>query len=233
MSERARESERAYHEDLYANHALYEPGTWLHLPATYAIQSFDLMTPHAALRALDLGSGIGRHSIPLARHLGPGSEVVCVDILDTAVEKLRDNARVHGVEKEITGIACDVEELSIEPQGFDFILSVSCIEHLPTKSRLDQFIRRLQEGTRPGGVHCFMMITDNIWQDTLSGELIDPVLEQNLFSAGTIEMLRRLYEGWQIHDLSLAPWESEQSMGGREIMMKSTSVRLTSQKPPV
>lgn len=233
MSESARESERAYHEGLYANHGLYEPGTWLYHPASYAIQSFEYITPYTASRAMDLGSGVGRHSIPLAKHLGPGSQVVCADILDTAIAKLRDNARVYGVEKEITGIVGDVEALSIESQGFDFILSVSCIEHLPTKPRLEQFIRRLQEGTRPGGVHCFMMITDNVWQDILSGESLEPLFEQNLISAETTEMLERLYEGWQVHDLSTAPWESVQSMNEREIRMKSTSVRFIGQKPSV
>jgi len=233
MSERARESERAYHEGLYINHELYEPGTWLHQPAPYAIQSFERITPHAAFRALDLGSGVGRHSIPLAKHLGPGSQVVCVDIVDTAIEKLRDNARTYGVEKEVTGIVGDVEEFPIESQGFDFILSVSCIEHIPTKPRLEQFIRRLQEGTRPGGTHCFMMITNNTWLDILSGESLEPLLEQNLVSTESINMLESLYKDWQVHDLSTALWESVQSMGGREIKMRSTSVRFTGQKPLV
>ena len=53
---------------------------------------------------LDLGGGVGRHTIPAAQHFGKGSEVVCVDLLASAIEKLGQNAKQHGVAESVVGI---------------------------------------------------------------------------------------------------------------------------------
>jgi cyclopropane fatty-acyl-phospholipid synthase-like methyltransferase len=227
--ERARAYERDYHENIYGSHGLFEPGTWLYKPAAYATKSFDLVQKHNDVRVLDLGGGVGRHSIPAAQHFGESSKIVCVDLLASAIEKLSQNAERLGVANRVAGIAADVEILELsEPQ--DLILSISCIEHVPTKQRLEKLIERLQTATTPKGIHCFMMITNNEWIDSTNDKKLTPLIEQNLTSKETIDMLEILYSDWKIHDLSTKDWQATQLMGGKEVILKSTCVQFTAQK---
>lgn len=160
--EEARAYERKYHEDLYRNHALFEHGTWLYKPAAYAIKSFTLVSKEQNIRVLDLGGGVGRHSIPAAKYFGPNSKVICVDLLGPAIERLKQNAHEHNVDN-IFGVESDVETYDLHDKPYDLILSISCVEHVPTKARLEKLICRLQNATKIGGVHCFMIITNNEW----------------------------------------------------------------------
>lgn len=230
--QQAHQYEQAYHENLYAQHGLFEPGSWLYKPAAYVLQSLGLVPPRMAVRALDLGCGVGRHSIPLAQHFGSESEIVCVDMLPTAIKKLASNAQTYGVAKNITGIVSDVEGLPADMGTFDFVLSASCIEHVPTQGHLTRLIRQLQTQTTSNGIHCFMMITDNTWIDTVSGKSLTPILEQNLDSAETTTMLQDLYANWTIHDLSTKQWESPQLIDGRTVILGSTCVQFTAQNAP-
>jgi SAM-dependent methyltransferase len=225
--ERARRYERSYHERLYASHALFSPGSWLHRPAAYALESFRLIPRRAVIRALDLGSGVGRHAIPLAQHLGGGGRVVCVDLLEPAVARLRSYAARHGVAGTVRGVVADAETFPLVPASYDFVLSVSCIEHVPAKPQLEALIQRLQRATRENGVHCFMMISDSEWADAETGAGTPPLLEQNLTAAEVSEMLARLYGGWQIIDLSASSWAASQSAGETPLIMTSTCVRFT------
>jgi tRNA (guanine37-N1)-methyltransferase len=57
---------------------------------------------------LDMFAGVGPFAIPAATQ---GAEVVAVDLNDTAVEYLRENARRNGVSESITAISGDVREV--------------------------------------------------------------------------------------------------------------------------
>jgi tellurite methyltransferase len=223
----ARAFERNYHETLYGSHRLFEPGTWLHKPAAYAIASFDLVRKRNTVRVLDLGGGVGRHSLPAAQYFGSDSRVVCVDLLASAIEELHKNTEQHGI-KNVVGVTADVETFELS-DSYDLILSISCIEHVPTKERVEKLIERLQVATTAEGVHCLMMITNNEWIDPESDEKLTPLIEQNLTSSETIEMLERLYANWNIHDVSTKDWQASQFMNGKEVILKSTCVQFTAQ----
>jgi len=229
-TEQAREYERKYHEELYGSHALFEPGTWLYKPAGYATNAFKLVPMREHVRVLDLGGGVGRHSIPAAQFFGSSSEVICVDLLNAAIERLRLNARRHGVESNVAGIASDIENFDLSDEPYNLILSVSCIEHIPGRQRLEEFMERLQKATAPGGVHCFMIITNNEWIDADSDQKLPPLIEQNLSSDEAAEMLNRLYDRWKVHDISTKDWQATQPMNGKDVILKSTCVQFTAQK---
>jgi cyclopropane fatty-acyl-phospholipid synthase-like methyltransferase len=230
MFERSRRRERGYHAAFYAKHELGDPDTWVSAPAPYALDSFKLIPKRPHPRALDLGAGVGRHIIPLAYHLGAAAEVVCIDLLPSAVEKLKRNAKEAQLAATVTAIAADAD--TYEPQGtFDYVLSVSCIEHLPSKARLADLIGRLQQATNPGGVHCFMIATDHTWADAVTGTPVEPVVELNLSASETKTLLQNSYAHWEIQDISTKPWEERESLRGRSTICKSTCVQFVGIKP--
>ena len=49
------------------------------------------------LQVLDLGSGVGRNSIPIAKNKNTSGTVTCVDLLNSALTKLQIYSKEHDV----------------------------------------------------------------------------------------------------------------------------------------
>lgn len=102
MSERLdliRKAEAESHTQAYTSHSLFSPGSWLAKPVKTVMELLPLFEGYTNFRALDLGSGVGRNSIPVAQHFSSiPCRVDCVDILELAIAKLNENAKQYGVE---------------------------------------------------------------------------------------------------------------------------------------
>jgi len=64
---------------------------------------------------LDMFAGVGPFAIPAASR---GADVVAVDLNETAIEYLRENAQRNNVSKHITAIAGDVREVATDYHGW-------------------------------------------------------------------------------------------------------------------
>jgi methylase of polypeptide subunit release factors len=80
-------------------------------PIPIVMEMLDRLMLHKDhINVLDLGCGAGRNAIPLAIRLkGSGSKVVEVDLLDEAINKLRDDAKEYGVSEMIHGISQPID----------------------------------------------------------------------------------------------------------------------------
>ena len=88
-----RRAEAASHTEAYTNHELYTPGSWLAKPVKTVLELLPLFDGYTTFRGLDLGCGVGRNCIAAAQYLNHiPCQVDCVDILELAIEKLRENA---------------------------------------------------------------------------------------------------------------------------------------------
>lgn len=226
----ARKREREYHEKLYAERELFAPGSWLSKPVRYVLASLDHVVARDGIQVLDLGCGVGRNTIPLAKELGRNSSIVAVDLLGSAVDTLVRNAATYGVADRITPIAADVEHFEIPKNRFDVILSVSCIEHVSTKQAFIHLLERIRTGTRVNGVNCFMINTDITWSEATTGRSLKPVVELNLASAWVKGLLQETYEDWTVLDLSEKDWKVREVHDGSDILFKSRCVCFTVKK---
>ncbi|MFU8868883.1 class I SAM-dependent methyltransferase [Natronococcus sp.] len=66
-------------------------------------------------RVFDMFAGVGPFVIPFAKR---GAETVGVDVNETAIEYLRENARRNGVEDRVTAICDDVREVAPEYENW-------------------------------------------------------------------------------------------------------------------
>jgi len=65
------------------------------------------------ITVLDLGCGVGRNSIPIASSLqGRGGKVVCVDILQSALDKLHEYGEHYGVRASLDIRLSDIGDLA-------------------------------------------------------------------------------------------------------------------------
>jgi len=65
--------------------------------------------------AFDMFAGVGPFVIPFAKR---GATAVGVDINETAIDYLRENARRNGVEERVTAVAGDVREVAPDYEGW-------------------------------------------------------------------------------------------------------------------
>ena len=192
-----RRAERESHLEVYESQALYAAGSWLAKPVKTVQELIPLFENGREFRALDLGCGVGRNSIALARSI-ENCTMDCVDILPFAIEKLRENAAQHQVAEKIRGIAQPIDDYRIEENGYDLILGVSALEHMDSEQ---SFVRKLEEirrGLRGNGVFCLIVNSNVAERDAATGEVLPPQFEVNLPTACMLEILEEIFAGWEV-----------------------------------
>lgn len=85
-------------------------------------------------RVLDLGSGIGRLSIPLAKK---GAEVIAMDPSDGMRRHLTKLATKAGLEDRITTVSASADQIPFGDSRFDIAVCFGVLEHLPEQARKD------------------------------------------------------------------------------------------------
>ncbi|MCK5424842.1 MAG: methyltransferase domain-containing protein [Emcibacter sp.] len=142
-------------------------------------------------RVLDLGSGSGRDVYALAQLVGPTGEVIGVDMTDEQLAVAEDHRQFHieafGYDnvRFMKGYIEKLDELDLEPESFDVIVSNCVINLSPDKEAVLKGIRRL---LKPGGefyfsdVYADKRVPDAVRDDpVLYGECLGGALYWNDF----------------------------------------------------
>lgn len=205
-----RAAEKEYHDSFYEQHSLFEPGTWLSKPVQTVMDLLQEYSDRDELRILDLGAGVGRNSIPMAQSLRDRKgKVVCVDILESAIEKLQEYSQVYGVEDLIEAKRSDIEQFPIELDEYDMIVSVSALEHVSSVSALERKLGEMALGTKQGGANCIIIGTNILEVSLADGQKLDPMFEVNLTTPQMIGLLGQQYAGWDVLKRSVKQLEYE------------------------
>lgn len=217
-----REEERKYHENLYIENRLFEVGTWLHKPVKTVLDTLNYFSSYEYLEVLDLGCGIGRNSIPIAETLKERSgKVVCVDILQSALEILKGYSNEYDVSKYIELTHSDIGDFKIVKEQFDYIVAVSAIEHVESEDKLTEVLTRMIEGTKPNGINCIIMNTNIEEIDIMTGENLEVLMELNLSTDRLQDYLIDFYKGWKILLTTVKPLQFNIERNGKNILLKA------------
>jgi ubiquinone/menaquinone biosynthesis C-methylase UbiE len=97
---------------------------------------------------VDLGCGAGFDVFLAARKVGPKGKVIGIDMTEAMIEKARENARRNGI-KNVEFILANIEDLPIEDNSIDVIISNCVINLSPEKEKVFAEARRvLKDGGR-------------------------------------------------------------------------------------
>lgn len=194
-----RKAEAESHTQAYTNHSLFSPGSWLAKPVKTVIDLLPLFEGYTDFRALDLGSGVGRNSIPVAQHFSSIScRVDCVDILELAITKLNENAKQYGVENCIQGIVSSIDDYKIDADSYDLIMAISALEHIASRSAFEKKLAEIRDGLRHGGIACLIVNSGVVEHDKATGEKLLPQFEVNLPTSQMQDLLENTFAGWQV-----------------------------------
>ena len=194
-----RENEKRSHTKVYTDEVLYNTDSWLKKPIKTVQELMPLLSDYDCLRVLDLGCGIGRNSIYIAENYRNKCCMVdCVDILDIAIEKLKSNARTHGVGKRINGILGTIEQYGIHKNTYDIVLAVSALEHVESENSFIYKLQEIKDGIKSKGIVCLVINSEirEVNRDTY--EELDPQFEVNLPTEVVKSYIDNVFAGWNI-----------------------------------
>jgi ArsR family transcriptional regulator len=124
---------------------------------------------------LDLGSGAGFDAFLAAKRVGENGKVIGVDMTEAMINKARENAEKHGY-KNVEFKLGDIENLPIEDDSIDIIISNCVINLAPDKLKVFQEAARvLKSGGR-------MYVSDIV----LLGELTEEQKNNETLIAGCV-----------------------------------------------
>ncbi len=142
-------------------------------------------------RVLDLGCGTGRDVYALAQMVGPTGQVIGVDMTEQQLAIAERHKAYHrktiGYDNTvfINGLIEHLDELALEPESFDVIVSNCVVNLSPDK---DAVLRGIMKLLKPGGefyfsdVYADRRVPDNVRNDAiLYGECLGGALYWNDF----------------------------------------------------
>ncbi|WP_195575540.1 class I SAM-dependent methyltransferase [Paenibacillus sp. 1001270B_150601_E10] len=226
-----REEEKKYHDNCYKNSLLFEPGSWLHKPVKTVMDLLDEYNDCEYLSVLDLGSGVGRNSIPIAQSLKQrDGRVVCVDLLESAISNLREYSKQYEVEHLLELKLSDIEKFTIMEKEYDLIISVSALEHVRSEDILLKKLAEMINGTKQFGSHCIVM-SSNIREEVLdTGEALDPMFELNISTPKLMELLDHLYDSWEVKTRLVKKLEFVIDRDGRDVKLSSDCITFVARR---
>lgn len=227
--EQIRKSEREYHHLFYKTHSLYEEGSWISQPAMNVMKAFSYVDSKKDLKILDLGCGVGRHSIKIAEEISKYSSIDCVDILETAIEILRENAIKYNVEHKINGSVKEIEQFKFE-KHYDFVIGVSVLEHVKTEAQLDHLLNCFKKYLSGQGVICLIINTQVMEADKQTKEILDPQFELNLDTNETLEKLDRVFREYYLLHKEVKSLKYDIVRSFRDIELTTNAVTYIVQK---
>lgn len=111
------------------------------------------------MRVLDAGCGPGRLTIPLARRVGSGGQVVALDVQEGMLKRVRRRARDQGLDNIQTlaaALEADGQAAELRAGDFDRALLVTVLGEVPDP---ESVMRALYFALKPGGV---LSVTEKI-----------------------------------------------------------------------
>jgi 2-polyprenyl-3-methyl-5-hydroxy-6-metoxy-1,4-benzoquinol methylase len=219
-----RKEEKKYHDFCYENYKLFEEGSWLYKLVKTVMDILPLFNNNENIRVLDLGSGVGRNSIPIAQEIkNKNGKVICVDLLDSALDKLKLYSEEYGVEKVIETKKADIGHYEITKNEYDFIVAVSTLEHVE-EDIFEIVIRQMALGTKNDGINCIIVNSEVEEIDIESDKKLEAMMEINIKTVEMISKLNRIYEGWEVLNQLVKPLEYKIVRDEREVLLKTNAI---------
>ncbi|MBW8348505.1 class I SAM-dependent methyltransferase [Bacillus sp. IITD106] len=226
-----RKEEKEYHDYCYDNYKLFEEGSWLYKPVQTVMEIIPLLEGKNNPTILDLGSGVGRNSIPIAKLLRDKEcKIVCVDLLESALQKLKQYSEEHDVQEIMENVQADIGNYTISPNYFDLIIAVSSLEHVESESVFENVINRMADGTKNKGINCIIVNSEVQEIDLETNEHLFPMMEINIPTEKMISKLNEVYKGWEILKVLVKPLEYTIKRQKRPVLLKTNAITFVVRK---
>ena len=147
--------------------------------------------PARAEKVLEVGCGAGAFTRLLASR---ARSVVALDLSPQMIRLAKSQSEGCGNIEYVLG---DVGQVSLPAEGFDCVVSIATLHHLP----LEQALSKMKDALKPGGV---LVINDLVAEAGIVGmglsALAYPLsVLRRLWKTGRVRMSREVREAWAEH----------------------------------
>lgn len=196
-----RQEEAFYHANHYQQFTLDSTNSWLGYPVKNLVDlGLSLSNATQSCRFLDLGCGVGRNSIPIVRGTANKLVIDCVDILPDAIHLFSRSVNEMSIEQSFNFFTTDIGNFELRATTYDYIFSVSTLEHLASKTQLSTLLNTIKKATKKKG-YVYLIINSDISEFLIEEQqLIPPFLEVNLSSTEINNLLLAIFSGWTVID---------------------------------
>lgn len=193
-----RDAEKESHLEIYSTAKLFESGSWLQKPVKTVVDLLEHFKDYKELAVLDLGCGVGRNCIPIARKFyNIPCRIDCVDILDFAIDELNKNSILYDVENKINGIISSIDDYKILNNHYDLIIAVSALEHINSEIAFIEKLKEIRNGIRQKGIVCLIINSEISEINKENGQSLIPQFEVNLKTEKLLKILEETFDGWE------------------------------------
>jgi ubiquinone/menaquinone biosynthesis C-methylase UbiE len=125
---------------------------------------------HEGMTVLEVGSGMGFFTLPLARLVGESGRVVCVDLQEKMIRGVKKRATTAGLIDRIELRVCTPTSLGIDDlaETIDFALVFAVVHEVPDAK---QFLSEIQRSLRKGGSLLFSEPAGHVSREAFEGTL--------------------------------------------------------------
>lgn len=226
-----RQEEKKYHDLCYEQYKLFKAGSWLYKPVKTVMDMLNYFEGQKDLQILDLGSGVGRNSIPIAQKImNSGGTVTCVDLLDSALTKLQVYSKEHGVFEYIKTEQSALEDYYISSNSYNYIIAVSSLEHVKSIEDFKKVLHSMKNGTKSNGINC-LIVNSNIQEiDLETNQELDALIEINISMEEMIRILKDVYSEWQEVQVEMQNLTYDIVRNGTHIQLNTNAITFVVQK---
>ncbi|WP_088034575.1 class I SAM-dependent methyltransferase [Evansella clarkii] len=226
-----RKAEKEYHDYCYENYKLFKEGSWLYKPVKTVLDTIPLLEGKTKPKVLDLGSGVGRNSIPIAQEIkNKNGKVVCVDLLDSALDKLIVYSEEYEVGEVIETIKADIGHYEIAKLEYGLIIAVSTLEHVESEDVFENTVQKMASGTKHEGINCIIVNSEVEEIDIESNENLNAMMEVNIKTENMLNKLKAIYDGWDIVNKCIKPLEYQIVRDKKEVLLKTNAITFVVKK---
>ena len=119
-----------------------------------------------------------------------------------AIEILNDNATKYNVKDIINGIVSSIEEFTICENSYDFICSVSSLEHVESVDNFNNKLHEIKNGLKIGGIVLLVINSDVLEIDKNTQETVEANFEVNIDTESLINLLNKEFCDFEVLRLS-------------------------------
>lgn len=112
---------------------------------------FEALSVHKSMVLLDLGSGFGDYTIPLAEAVGPDGHVYAVDAWEEGVARIRGRASEKGLDNISTLLADANKSIPLDDRSIDICLMACVLHDLLREGSGETVLRETLRILKPGG----------------------------------------------------------------------------------
>jgi len=165
----------------------------------------------------------------LQEHQNQG-QVVCVDLLESALLKLMSYGEQFGIHELLKPVASDIGNFKILEKEYDYIVAVSSLEHVNNEAILEHTLHHMNAGTKDNGINCIIINTNIREFDMRSGESLDALIEVNMETQAMEHLLRKAYTSWEVIDYHVKHLEFAIVRNERDILLRSDCITFVVRK---